>query len=44
VVEIEECFPADVEAKIGRRHGFTQISHRLEFFGLCARCTGTPAP
>jgi Fe2+ or Zn2+ uptake regulation protein len=33
-----------VEAEIGRRHGFTQISHRLEFFGVCARCHVPPKP
>ncbi len=44
VVEIDECFPADIEAEIGRRHGFTQVSHRLEFFGLCSRCQVAPKP
>jgi Fe2+ or Zn2+ uptake regulation protein len=23
---------------LARRHGYTQISHRMEFFGLCPGC------
>ncbi len=38
VVEITDCFPADLEEKIARRAGFKKISHRLEFFGVCAAC------
>lgn len=26
---------------MAREHGFTQISHTLELFGLCARCSAT---
>lgn len=38
VVEIEECFPKDIEKRIAEGNGFRQITHRLEFFGLCPRC------
>ncbi len=38
VVEIEDCFPAELEAALAARHGFTQISHKLEFFGVCPEC------
>jgi Fur family ferric uptake transcriptional regulator len=38
VVEIEECFPAELERKIARGNGFAGISHRLEFFGTCPAC------
>ena len=38
VVEIEECFPKDLEKRIAEGNGFRQITHRLEFFGLCPRC------
>jgi len=38
VVEIEDCFPAKLEAKIASGHGFTSITHKLEFFGLCPQC------
>lgn len=38
VVEIEECFPAELEKKIARGNGFKNIWHRLEFFGVCPGC------
>ena len=38
VVEIEECFPAEVEQRIARTNGFKAVTHRLEFFGLCPDC------
>ncbi len=38
VVEIEDCFPAELEERIARRNGFKAVTHRLEFFGLCPRC------
>ena len=42
IVEIEGCFPPELEAELARRHGFSDISHRLEFFGLCPRCRTVP--
>lgn len=44
VVEIDDCFPAALEQELARRHGFTQLTHRLEFFGLCPRCQTVPEP
>jgi Fur family ferric uptake transcriptional regulator len=38
VVEIEDCFPRELEEAIARRNGYTAVTHRLEFFGLCPRC------
>jgi Fur family ferric uptake transcriptional regulator len=38
VVEIEDCFPVELEQRIARRNGFKAVTHRLEFFGLCPRC------
>lgn len=38
VVELEECFPHEVEQRIAARNGFKQVTHRLEFFGVCPRC------
>ena len=38
VVEIEECFPAEIENHIARANGFKAVTHRLEFFGLCPDC------
>jgi Fur family ferric uptake transcriptional regulator len=40
IVEIEECFPAELEQKIASGNGFTRISHKLEFFGICPECQG----
>lgn len=38
VVEIEDCFPPELEESIAQRHGFTEVTHKLEFFGVCPRC------
>lgn len=38
VVEIEDCFPHTLEDRIAARHGFRNVSHQLEFFGLCPSC------
>lgn len=38
VVEIEECFPMELERKIAEKNGFKSITHKLEFFGVCPQC------
>jgi Fur family ferric uptake transcriptional regulator len=38
VVEVEECFPDDLEQRIAEKNGFKAIAHRLEFFGICPAC------
>jgi Fur family transcriptional regulator, ferric uptake regulator len=38
VVEIEECFPAEVEKRIATANGFKAVTHKLEFFGICPDC------
>ena len=38
VVEIGECFPAEIEQRIGATHGFKAVTHKLEFFGVCPEC------
>jgi Fur family ferric uptake transcriptional regulator len=40
VVEIEDCFPSELEERIAARNGFSRVTHRLEFFGICADCGG----
>jgi Fur family transcriptional regulator, ferric uptake regulator len=40
VVEIQECFPSELEEKIAAGNGFASITHRLEFFGICPKCQG----
>jgi Fur family ferric uptake transcriptional regulator len=37
-VELEECFPAEIEQKIARKNGFKAVTHKLEFFGICPEC------
>ena len=47
IVEVEDCFPTELEHQLAARHGFTQMSHKLEFFGTCPRCQTVdagPAP
>lgn len=38
VVEVEECFSGEFEKKIAAESGFTSVTHRLEFFGVCPSC------
>ena len=38
IVEIEDCFPAELEERIAVRNGFAGITHKLEFFGICPQC------
>lgn len=38
VVELEECFPPELEEAIARKNNFRAVTHRLEFFGICPDC------
>ena len=38
VVEVEECFTAELEERIAARNGFKAVTHKLEFFGVCPAC------
>ena len=38
VVEIEECLLRELEARIAAANGFKEVTHKLEFFGICPRC------
>ena len=40
IVEIEDCSLRELEARIAARNGFTGVTHRLEFFGICPACQG----
>ena len=37
-LDVDDTGLADVLAAMGRRSGFRVTAHRLEIFGLCARC------
>ena len=41
VVEIDECFDPSMESKIAKKHGFHNVTHELEFFGICSSCQTT---
>jgi Fur family transcriptional regulator, ferric uptake regulator len=38
VVEIQECFPDEIQRRIAAANGFKAVTHKLEFFGLCPDC------
>ena len=38
IVEIADCFAPELEREIAARNGFKAVTHKLEFFGVCARC------
>jgi Fur family ferric uptake transcriptional regulator len=38
IVELDDCFLNEFQDQLAHRHGFTQISHRMEFFGICPNC------
>jgi len=38
VVELEECFPSELQERIARANGYKAVTHRLEFFGICPAC------
>jgi Fur family ferric uptake transcriptional regulator len=38
VIEIDECFPREIESRIASKNGFKAVTHKLEFFGICPDC------
>src|SRR6185369_15760411 len=38
VIEIEGCSIHGLEQQIAETNGFTRMSHKLEFFGVCPAC------
>jgi Fur family ferric uptake transcriptional regulator len=38
VVEIGECSLHEIESRLGAANGFTAVTHKLEFFGVCSHC------
>ncbi len=38
VIEIPDCMAAEWQETIARRSGFTDVTHKLEFFGVCPKC------
>ncbi|HEU6448612.1 MAG TPA: Fur family transcriptional regulator [Verrucomicrobiae bacterium] len=38
VIEIEECFPEEIQRAIAAKNRFKSVTHKLEFFGICPDC------
>jgi Fur family ferric uptake transcriptional regulator len=38
VVEIEDCAVGELDDRIAVNSGFTAVTHKLEFFGICPDC------
>jgi len=38
VVEVDHCFPDSLSETLAKHTGFKEITHKLEFFGLCPAC------
>ncbi len=38
VIEIDHCFPESLQETIEKHTGFSRITHKLEFFGICSKC------
>jgi len=40
-VEVEEASVERWASRVGGQHGFTEIEHTVEIFGLCAECSAS---
>lgn len=38
IVEIDDCIPPELEQRVADHSGFQNVTHRLEFFGICPKC------
>lgn len=38
VVELDHCILGELEARLARESGYTELTHRLQFFGVCPAC------
>ena len=38
VIELEECFKDELDERIAAKNGFKDVTHKLEFFGICPAC------
>ena len=36
--EIDECFPSEFQDQIAAASGYREVTHKLEFFGVCPAC------
>ena len=40
IIEFEDSRIEQLQERVAGEHGFKIVSHRLELFGLCAKCAG----
>lgn len=40
IIEFEDSRIEQLQEKVAQEHSFRIVSHRLELFGLCAKCAG----
>lgn len=40
IMEFENETIEKLQAEVARNHGFTIINHKLELYGICAKCNG----
>ena len=38
IVELGDCFAEELEKTVAKQNGFTSVTHKLEFFGVCPSC------
>ncbi|MFM1942345.1 MAG: hypothetical protein RI897_1327 [Verrucomicrobiota bacterium] len=43
IIKLDDCILDELQQTLQRQFGFTQIEHRLEFFGICPDCRKTTA-
>jgi Fur family transcriptional regulator, ferric uptake regulator len=44
IVKLDECILAEMQSQLARHYGFAEITHRLEFFGICPDCQRVRPP
>jgi Fur family ferric uptake transcriptional regulator len=44
IIQLDDCILAEMETRLSRHYGFKQITHRLEFFGVCPDCQRVRPP
>lgn len=44
IIQLDDCILAEMETRLSRHYGFHDITHRLEFFGVCPDCQRVRSP
>jgi Fur family transcriptional regulator, ferric uptake regulator len=43
VIELDHCILGELQERLARESGYTALSHRLQFFGVCPACQRVPS-